>query len=52
MKPEGLKEGDFLIGTRFMMDYNYKYALQPFKAKSSQVYQGKYKNDKTNTGMF
>lgn len=38
MKPEGVKEGEFLIGTRFMMDYMNNYALRPFLAKSTTVY--------------
>jgi hypothetical protein len=38
MKPEGIKEGEFLVGTRFMLEFMNEYALRPFIQKSNTVY--------------
>ncbi|CDW81429.1 laminin subunit alpha-like [Stylonychia lemnae] len=39
---EGLKESDFLIGTKFMLNFMDENSLKPFLRKSNKVYQSKY----------
>lgn len=38
LKTEGMKESEFLIGNRFMLEYIDKNDLQPFIPKSEIVY--------------
>jgi hypothetical protein len=44
LKAEGLKEGAFLLGTRFMMQFMNEKALKPFTPKSSIIYGAPYKS--------
>ena len=41
-RTEGLKESEFIIGTRFMLNWIDKNDLYPFLKKSDKIYQTKY----------
>lgn len=38
MKVEGMKESEFIMGTKFSMQYMNQYSLHPFIPKSTKIY--------------
>lgn len=52
IKPEGLKESEFLVGTSYMVSWMNENSLKAFTPKSTTTYQAKYKQAKKGEERF